>query len=59
MPPVPKSLKPTLTFSLRRSATGTLGLLKGFGVWLTGPGAHRRDVLQLRPSERSLETESR
>ena len=32
---------------------------QGFGVWLTGSGAHCRDVLQLRPCERSAETQGR
>src|SRR5580704_5786999 len=32
---------------------------KGFGFRLTGPGAHRHDVLQLRPCERGTETQSR
>src|SRR4029077_3049768 len=32
---------------------------KGFGVRLAGPGAHRSDVLQLRPCERSTQTEGR
>ena len=31
---------------------------QGFGVRLTGPGAHCRDVLQLRPCERDTETQS-
>ena len=32
---------------------------QGFGVRLTGPGADRRDVLQLCPCERGTETQSR
>src|ERR1700730_5459283 len=32
---------------------------KGFGVWLTGPGAHRHNVLQLRPCQRGAKTQGR
>src|ERR1700737_4858077 len=41
----------------RQNATGFDS--QGLRVRLTGPGAHRRDVLQLRPCERSTETQSR
>ena len=41
----------------RQNATGFNS--QGFGIRLTGPGAHRRDVLQLRPCQRGTETQSR